>query len=131
MSGMSTTVWVTAWQLQCCGDPFDVGSAVRWTLVPPDVEWLATVLGAELAEDVTGMEEHHDLLPGATEFAGRVRSIRAVVHELEQRSNTLHPVAGSTVLTEIETADGWYGEDGGGLGFAGYLVDLDPMPLDR
>ena len=25
-------VWVDAWQMQCCGDPFAVGSSVEWTL---------------------------------------------------------------------------------------------------
>lgn len=35
-------VWVDAWQMQCCGDPFAVGSRVAWTLSEPDREWLAS-----------------------------------------------------------------------------------------
>jgi hypothetical protein len=105
MSGMEGTVWVSEWQLRCCGDPFDVGAWVEWHVVPPDSTWLTDILGAEVAATVLGMEEHHDRLEGATELAGRVRSIHAVTYELEQRQDGLHPVSGSAVLTEVATSD--------------------------
>ena len=102
---MEGTVWVSEWQLRCCGDPFEVGAWVRWHVVPPDVEWLTEVLGAEVAATVVGVEEHHDRLTEATELEGRVRSIRAVT--------------GSAVLTEVATSD----DDGP---VAGFLVEVAP-----
>jgi len=40
-------------------------------------------------------------------------------------SRTIYPVAGSGVLTIIESADGWTA-DRGDERFAGYLVQLEP-----
>ena len=34
------TVWVDSWQMQCCGEPFRVGSQVTWTLGAADQDWL-------------------------------------------------------------------------------------------
>jgi hypothetical protein len=107
---MEGTVWVSEWQLRCCGDPFEVGAWVRWHVVPPDVEWLTEVLGAEVAATVVGVEEHHDRLTEATELKGRVRSIRAVT-----RPDAPH----SAVLTEVATSD----DDGP---VSGFLVEVVP-----
>jgi hypothetical protein len=40
------TVWVDAWQLQCCGKPFGVGSRVSWTLAGRVPSWVIAALGA-------------------------------------------------------------------------------------
>jgi hypothetical protein len=110
---MAGTVWVSEWQLRCCGDQFDVGAWVQWHVRPPDTAWLTDLLGVELAATVVGMEEHHDRLEDATELSGRVRSIHAVTREPD------HQVTGSAVLTEVATSD----DDGP---VAGYLVELVP-----
>ncbi len=63
-TGAVLTVWMDAWQLQCCGQPFNVGSTIDWTLAAPsDREFLASVLGDDLAGTVTHHEEHHGGLP--------------------------------------------------------------------
>lgn len=120
MAVVGATIWLSAWQLQCCGDPFSLGSVVSWHVVPPDEEWLTSVLGPELAGTVTGSEDHHGA--AAETVTGNVRSIRAVSYELAPRPGEdprfLHRVPGTTVLTEVETADGE------GADVAGYLVDL-------
>jgi hypothetical protein len=47
-------VRVDGWQMECCGEPFAVGSAVWWTLaVASDADRLTLVLGADLASGVT------------------------------------------------------------------------------
>lgn len=120
---MAGTVWVSSWQLQCCGEPIDVGAWVDWHVVPPDTAWLTDLLGADLAATVVGAEEHHDRLEEATELSGRVRTIRVVSHELEQRPDGLYPVAGSAVLTEVERADGQWD---GPANLSGYLVEVAP-----
>lgn len=104
MSSMEGTVWVSEWQLRCCGDPFEVGARVRWHVVPPDTAWLSDLLGAETAATVVGVEEHHDRLADATPLDGRVRSIRAVTRD---------------AVTEVANSD----DDGPVLGF---LVEVTP-----
>lgn len=60
----SLRVWVEAWQIQCCGDAFEVGSKVEWTLCEQsDRDWLTSVLGDEFAREITYSEEHHGGLP--------------------------------------------------------------------
>ena len=123
---MRATVWMRDGQLQCCGDPFRVGVEVRWTASPPDEKRLAELLGPELAKTVTDVEEHHGgehLRP----VTGIVRSIRAVCVDYAPRAdaapNMFFPVPGTTAVTEVRSADGWF--DGGGSKFAGYLVELE------
>lgn len=121
-------VWVDAWQLQCCGVPFAVGGEVAWTLHRNvDRQWLGSTLGEGLAGTVTHAEEHHDRQPEgqAPVVRGRVRRIRAAScrYAPDPVRDVLVPVPGSTVVSEVERADGWYPETGA-LRFNGYLVDL-------
>jgi hypothetical protein len=114
-----------AWQLQCCGEEFDVGAEVSWQCGPPDEKWLTDVLGPELARTVTHWEEHHG--GGGTQpLTGTVQSIRAVCHDLASRPDghprTLYPVPGTVALTEVQTADGWFKTST--AHFAGYLIEL-------
>lgn len=62
--------------MQCCGDPFEVGSAVSWTVAPPsDRDFLAAVLGTEGAAAIMEIEDHHDTGPVSDRpLAGLVRS---------------------------------------------------------
>jgi hypothetical protein len=46
---MKMTVWEEDWQMQCCGDPFSLGTSVTWTLDKADRDWLASVLGDDRA----------------------------------------------------------------------------------
>lgn len=38
-------MWADDWQMQCCGEPFRVGSEVAWTLGEADRDWLEEMLG--------------------------------------------------------------------------------------
>lgn len=125
-------VWYDAWQMECCGDSFSVGDSVTWSLSErPDREWLGTAIGAELAAEVSHVEDHHELEGDAVDRRGTVLSIRrascryAPVPGGDER--VLYPVAGTTEITPAEMADG---REGGRseLPFIGYLVELD---LDR
>jgi len=126
-------VWIDRWQLQCCGEPFTVGEAVKWTAVAgADAEFLTVVLGAERAAQITHAEEHHaEHLPPSIE--GVVRSIEAVQCRFAPReggARVLFPVPDSLVLTTLTRADGSESEPGadakaGGASFVGYVVGLD------
>ena len=122
---MRETIWVESWQLECCGDPFKVGFEVCWTVCPAAEEDLAHRLGPELARAVTGLEEHHGG-ENTRPVTGTVRSIRAVCLEYAPRfgedPRMLYPVRGTTVVTEVQTANRSF--TGGDLSFAGYVVDL-------
>ena len=101
------TVWMDDWQLQCCGDPFAIGSEVSWTVEPTTGDgwhqYLAALLGADPGFTVDAIEDHHDQLPAGT---GR------------------YPVDGSGTLIDVRSADG-SDESEGGRRFMGYLVQLD------
>jgi len=60
MGLVSLTVWIDDWQMQCCGEPFQVGSVVTWILDPkPEAGYLTAVLGEDEASRVTHYENHH------------------------------------------------------------------------
>lgn len=128
------TLWVDAWQMQCCGEPFRLGSQVAWTVGEAGPDWLEAVLGAEASPGVDGAEEHHGGIPENTEpTRGVVTRISAVHCRYAPRpggdSRTLYPVPGSGVLTDVDSADGWIA-DRGEERFAGYVVRLDQVNCD-
>ena len=63
---MAMTIWIDSWQMQCCGEPFRLGSRVAWTLRAADPDWLAATLGADAQQAVDAAEEHHGAVPADT-----------------------------------------------------------------
>ncbi|RZU50087.1 hypothetical protein EV385_1850 [Krasilnikovia cinnamomea] len=132
---MELNVWVDGWQMQCCGEPFSVGSDVSWTLRwEPDWEWLSVLLGDQGAASMDAAEDHHEDVPeGTPETVGTVRSITAVHcrYAPSGAPRELVPVPGSGVLTPLSKADGWT-KDRDELRFVGYLVRIatDAQPPD-
>ncbi|NGN62678.1 hypothetical protein G5C51_02020 [Streptomyces sp. A7024] len=129
---MEMTVWMDAWQLQCCGTPFSIGDEVTWTLGDADMDWLAEPLGPATTAEIDAAEEHHGGLPSRTPTTtGTVTSIHAVhcryAPEPGADDRTLSPVKDSAILTTTTTADGWESaqED---RTFIGYLIHLDTPP---
>lgn len=124
-------VFVEDWQMQCCGDRFEVGSQVSWTTRPCiDGGWLTSIFGQD-AVRFTDIEDHHMLdAPRPMRYiSGVVRRIRAVWCTFEESAHGSIAVAGSVVMRERTFADGWEGdeddEDDEGFRFVGYEVDLD------
>jgi hypothetical protein len=51
-------VWVSGWQMQCCGEPFGVGDRVERTLDDrPDLSRLEPQLGAEVVRCIAYAED--------------------------------------------------------------------------
>lgn len=53
---VARTIWMDDWEMQCCGEPFEVGSRVTWTLVSANREFKdrsATLLGETEGSRVT------------------------------------------------------------------------------
>src|ERR1700678_752135 len=106
---MDMTVWVDAWQMQCCGEQFGIRSRVSWTLGEADRDWLATMLGDGVTVDAA--EEHHGGVPeGTPETTGTVTAISAVhcryAPSPGDGGRTLYPVGLSAVLTSVTKAHG-------------------------
>jgi hypothetical protein len=117
------TVFVERWQLDCCGEPFAVGSQVSWTLrrgSDADRPWLTAVLGEELAATVDGSEEHHG---GVREDTPRTTGTVTWIGEVRCRRFEGRPVPGSGVVTEVAEARKW-AADHGDLQMAGFLARL-------
>jgi hypothetical protein len=121
-------VWVSDWQIACCGDTFKVGGPVAWTLdTSEDQDWFIGVLGHDLAAQVDASEEHHGGLPEDTPVTkATVQRIRAVSSRFgpsSQGGNVLVPIPGTTELVDVPEADGFFPAPDG-LHFNGYLVDV-------
>jgi hypothetical protein len=132
-AAVQTFVWVTAWEQQCCGDGFEVGSTVTWTVVEHDEpdEWVAQLLSPEWGNRVTYSEGHHD--DEEATLSGVVRAI----HEMRCRrelqpcgtGQAWVPIQGSGWLTEVSVADPWVSEPRAevreSMSFDGWVVELD------
>jgi hypothetical protein len=143
-------VWMDAWQLTCCGEPFSVGYEVEWRLNPvsPDERsFFAGPLGDEVASSITHSENHHSgdrVAPETTR--GRVDSITAVYWRVGPRPgenprvpNILYPLGGSALLEERDSTNGGerprrsrsrlnlWPKRFKHTTFAGYIVDLTPL----
>ena len=62
--GVEMTVYVEDWQLDCCGEPFSVGSHVSWTLIRGRSDWIQTILGPGTGVTVGADECSHGAVLG-------------------------------------------------------------------
>jgi len=127
---MTTRVFYSDWQLQCCGAPFAVGDVVSWTAVAAEGE-LDDQFGAA-EEPIEWLEEHHhESDHEVTTLEGTVVSIRALWQRLEQSAterNVMNLVPGDVVSAGLSAADGWESDgphpERPDHSFIGYVVTL-------
>jgi hypothetical protein len=125
--GQRLTVWVERWQQECCGEAWAIGSAVTWTLVEVDADYLAGTLPPEADVTVDRVQDQHFVLAeDEPETRATVVSIRAVRLAAEPRRGghpkLFHPVSNSGHLTPVTQSNG---PELGWSDFRGYLVELD------
>jgi hypothetical protein len=135
-----TYVWVEAWQQQCCGADFGVGSGVRWKVTPVEGRdgWVTTLLGPGWGDAVQYTEDHHGIGDAARslELAGVVRSIHEVTCDRVLGSpppggphrQVWLPVPGTGRLRQVDDADPWTPEeqiDTPRQSFDGWIVEVD------
>lgn len=77
-------VWLTAWEWECCGDPFTTGDRVTLNVSREPDPWLREMLGPELADDIAAVESHHDG-PGTDPLTGIVTAIQGVTIDHSER----------------------------------------------
>ena len=127
-------VWVSAWEMQCCGEPFQLGSTVSWTVTAPSPNRTASVLPHQEDTAITDVEGHHFVREewDGHELHGTVRAIQAVVGRFTRSAahqQLYEPVPASAILTSLSEADGeeskipWHPHNE--LRFVGYLVDVE------
>ncbi|WP_436493576.1 DUF6578 domain-containing protein [Actinokineospora sp. HUAS TT18] len=127
---MAIQVFYEAWQMECCGDPFQVGDTVAWTLTPADLPFdLGELVGAEVAEPEFSEEHHDGAEPGTPVTRGVVTFIQALTSrvEVDPRTRSAHRIPGTGRLTPVRWADGTEVGDAA-ESFDGYLVEIDPFP---
>ncbi len=122
-------VHLSEWEWACCGDPFDVGDEVEFSVRPPSA-WLGENYGP-LGEGVDWEESHHATGPDdePTEtIRGTVRAIAAIRLQYTRRREPWTPkqIAENQARWEEAVAaaaggDG-LGEDGSGEGGFGWFA---------
>ncbi|MEU4255449.1 DUF6578 domain-containing protein [Streptomyces fradiae] len=122
---MTLTIWVDAWQIQCCGESFAPGDVVSWTLLEVDSKDYADIVGRERAGGIDFCEEHHGWGEGRAATLVEVVSISEVHCRYGvppgATEQALRPVPGTTVLVPVQEADGG-AKPRPDVSFAGYLV---------
>ena len=123
-------VWVSSWQMECCGDPFAVGDRVEWTAEETDDEWFAAALGPEMAGRITHSEEHHDDgREGLLHISGVVVSIAQAWCAYGPQgpdSRVRYPITGTAKFVDVRDDTIPDGRAFPDLHFNGWVVELEP-----
>jgi hypothetical protein len=117
------TVWVDGVDMECCGEPFRIGSRVAWELRRnADAQWLTDVLGSDVPVRVDAYQVRHSEDDEVIEPThGIVVRIQGVYWRRPDRRP--YPVPASGVLTERAEAE-QATPDEDDLQFSGFLVGL-------
>jgi hypothetical protein len=92
------TVWVDAWQLECCGAIFSKKSTASFRLGPANQGRLDALLGTS-APHLSGADEAHGAVPEDVPLTtGLVRSIRAIYAPVPE-------VVGRGLIAPVRAAD--------------------------
>lgn len=121
---------MSSWQIECCGDPFDVGGRVTWTTEAVDQdEWLMDALDTDTARRISHVEERHsDASSGLVELRGVVTSIVQAWGRYAARTpdaRVLHAAPGSAAYVAVQDSTLPDRSGNPSLTFNGWVVDLD------
>lgn len=132
---MNELIWISDWEIQCCGSEFAIGDETVWPVSPMDRSdpyWMP-ILGPELTEALTGSCASHEEEP-PPRMSGTVRRIRTVSCRYAPLAppadqGRSFPVPGTAVIEQIQAIEKWYGTDFDPevLNFRGWLVDLEVL----
>jgi hypothetical protein len=120
-------IWITGWEMQCCGEAFRLGSTIEWPVSDPDVDWLDLVLGPDAAEVTDAYDGHPTTGVPVRWLTGNVVSIAAVFCRWGPTPGgdpQIHsPLRGSATVEVRSLANGWEPESDVAR-FAGYLAEV-------
>ena len=114
------TIYYESWQIQCCGDPFEVGERIDWTcIMPTDIKNAHGVV-------LDFQEEHHGFATHS--ICGTVDKIVAERSEFPKGKRVVRYEAAQIIKEEISKANGWESEikddETTERTFCGYIVTL-------
>ena len=93
------TIYYESWQIQCCGDPFEVGEKIDWTcIMPTDFKNAHGIV-------LDFQEEHHGFATHT--ICGTVDKIVAERSEFPKGKRIVRYEAAQTIQEEISKANGW------------------------
>jgi hypothetical protein len=126
---MELTVYMEDWQLDCCGEPFAVGSQISWTLIQNRCSWIQDIISPDAGIVVAAREEHHGRLAADTPATrGTVNRIFAVCCQYAPpavEAGPQQPVPGSGVLIPVTQAQRFGGHHYHHLGKSiGYVAQV-------
>jgi hypothetical protein len=118
-------VWLEAWQVQCCGTSFGIGSRVAWQVGSRRGDaFVRRVLGDDLASSIDYVEDHHGQIDEPIELRGDVMTITAAFCRFgPSAEGNMVPLTGTT-RTEARSAVDREDEAPGGMLLVGYVVDV-------
>ncbi|WP_182481490.1 DUF6578 domain-containing protein [Nocardioides immobilis] len=118
---MDALVWVDAYEVQCCGEPFTVGLNVTWPMSGQlNIAAFMELTGADTAASVSmAVDRHARRAEDTVDHTGTVTRIE----RYRCRHAQGHVVPGTVEVRPIFEADGWEPEEDG-VDFVGYLVTL-------
>ena len=118
------TVFYEAWQIQCCGKPFRIGSKVKWTATVPENKKICNGMAIDFCE------EHH--IGETHRIAGTVT--RIVAECCESPAKETDGQGCSMIYNELQSANGWESEmaddETTKRTFSGYIVELKDVKVE-
>lgn len=120
-------VWISSWEMECCGEPFAVGDIVSLHLDDkPDARWYESALGSDVAQRITHAEGHHE--EEYPEYSGRVLGIERAwcaygPSGTDDRDH--YPIPGTARFETVERIDGPERQADPDVIFNGWVVELD------
>jgi len=130
---MEAVVWVSEWEMACCGEPFSVGDRVSWHVVAEAETggaWQAEIAAAAGGSSIDYCETHHEPYgDNASPLTGTVVRIRAIIRE--SASSAANPIVFQSVpgtvglrdLAALDRDSGWSSPE--------TLLDGTPVPPPR
>lgn len=127
---MGAVVWYADWQMECCGEPFELGDRVTWTVEEADDrEWLPAALGPDHAATVTHLEEHHaqdeSRLLTLTGFVTKITGAWCAYGPRHVGDDASYPTPGTERFVDLYGSHDLEGQPAAGQSFNGWLVELD------
>ena len=119
------TIYYESWQIQCCGDPFEVGEKIDWTCVMPTDFKNAHGIVLDFQEEHHGFATHS--------ICGIVDKIVAERSVFPKGRRVVRYEDAQTIKEEISKANGWESEfkddETTERTFWGYIVTLKDVTV--
>lgn len=107
------------WQMECCGNPFKVGDAVKWSVIEPANPGYLADIGIATVDFFE--EHHHDTTERQLLLSGTVSSIRLLYFTYMPHGNTLIP--SKPMLVDARDTEQSH-KDIGDYRFSAYVVEI-------